>query len=81
MNYALITDGIVTNLIFLHPSNAEEFPGAVPVDDYPVVMGDTYTNGVFYRDGVALQTRTQLMEAEKNDMQAALNELGVTVDE
>lgn len=81
MIYALIRNGVVINLIYLHPSNADEFPGAVPVDDYPVVMGDAYANGVFYRDGAALHTRTQLMEAEKNDMQAALENLGVVLDE
>ena len=28
MNYALIENGVVTNLIWLYPANAAEFPGA-----------------------------------------------------
>ncbi len=47
MNYALIENGIVTNLIWLHPGNAADFPGAVPLGDIPAAIGDTYVNGVF----------------------------------
>ena len=51
MNYAIIENGIVTNLIWLHPMNADEFPNAVPVENLPVAVGDSYENGKFYRDG------------------------------
>lgn len=51
MNYAMIENGIVTNLIWLHPMNADEFPNAVPVENLPVSIGDAYTDGIFYRDG------------------------------
>lgn len=50
MNYALIDNGIVTNLIWLHPMNASEF-SAVPTNDLPVQIGDTYEAGKFYHNG------------------------------
>lgn len=55
MNYALIENNIVTNLIWLHPMNADEFLNAVPVEDLPVKIGDTYMDGIFYRDGKEVQ--------------------------
>lgn len=51
MNYALIKNGIVTNIIYLHPMNADEFPNAVEIGDLPVTIGDSYENGKFYRGG------------------------------
>lgn len=50
MTYALIVDGYVTNLIWLHPMNAYEFPTAVPTNGLPVQIGDSYTGGKFYRE-------------------------------
>lgn len=77
MDYALIDNGTVVNIIYLHPSNAEEFPNAIPLDGYPVGIGDTYEDGMFYHDGVAVKMSAD----EMNDMKAALNELGVFADE
>lgn len=51
MNYALIENELVINVIYLHPMNAREFPNAIPIDDLPVAIGDTYIDGKFYRDG------------------------------
>lgn len=51
MNYALIENGIVTNLIYLHPMNADEFPNAVEIGDLPIAIGDSYADGKFYRNG------------------------------
>ena len=81
MNYALVENGVVTNLISLHPMNADEFPDAVPTGDCPVVIGDTCTDGQFYRNGEQVKSHAELMAEEMADMQAALAELGVTVDE
>lgn len=89
MNYALIENGIVANIIYLHPMNAIDFPAAVPIGDYPATIGDAYADGAFYRNGEALKTATELkqaqlsaeMQAEMADMREALAELGVTVDE
>ncbi|MCI5956377.1 MAG: hypothetical protein MRZ54_05275 [Clostridiales bacterium] len=51
MNYALVENGVVVNVIWLYEGNAHEFAGAVPVNDRPVQIGDTYENGVFYHEG------------------------------
>ena len=51
MNYALIKNEIVTNIIWLHPMNASDFPSAVPTNDLPLQIGDTYKDGKFYHDG------------------------------
>ena len=51
MRYAVIEDGVVTNIIVLYPSNAKDFPGAVPCGDVPVGIGDTWDGQDFYRDG------------------------------
>lgn len=81
MNYALIENGVVTNIIWLHPRNADDFPNAVPLHDIPAVAGDTYEDGVFYRNGEHVLTAAEIAQAEKEDMQAALALLGVTIDE
>ena len=60
MDYALIENGIVTNIIFLLPTNADDFPGAVPIGDIPVGIGDTYENGDFYRDGEVLKSSLEM---------------------
>ena len=56
MNYALIENGIVTNIIWLLPTNADDFPDAVPMGDRPVAIGDAYADGVFTRDGAPVLT-------------------------
>lgn len=81
MNYALIVDGVVVNIISLHPVNAAEFPSAVPMHDLMVEIGDTYADGVFYRNGERVLSPVEQAQAEAADMQAALELLGVTVDE
>ena len=76
MNYALIEHGVVANLIWLHPMNAEDFPAAVPLGELPVAMGDTYDGTDFYREGVKVELPSDT--AEMDDMRSALALLGVT---
>lgn len=86
MNYALIDNGIVTNIIWLSARNAGDFSAAVPCGERPVMIGDTYTDGVFYRgdDRVLTETERQLAAAQSTIAQyeSALTEieaaLGVT---
>ena len=78
MNYALIENGIVENIIYLHPMNAEDFPNAVSFDEIPVAIGDEYRNGQFYRNGEIVKEVSTFAEME--DMRSALNELGVTIN-
>lgn len=56
MNYALIENGIVNNIIVLMPSNADEFPNAISIGDRRVGIGDSYIDGKFYRDGSEILT-------------------------
>lgn len=71
MNYALIENGIVVNIIWLSKSNASDFPNAVEYEDRPVQVGDSYSDGDFYHDGEKVLTPAE-------DMQAALELLGVS---
>lgn len=65
MNYALVENGIVTNIIWLYETNADEFPSAVKLGERQVEIGDTYEDGRFYRDGV------EVLTAEEEAVQAA----------
>lgn len=80
MNYAVMEDGVVTNIIVLSPSNAVDFPEAVPCWDIPVAIGDTYDGEHFYRGEERVLTYAEQAWRQLEDMQAALAELGVTVD-
>ena len=77
MRYAIIQDNIVTNIIALRDTNAKDFPGAVALHDRPVGIGDTYSEGKFYRDGKEVLTAQE----EIAQYRAALNTLGVETDE
>lgn len=81
MRYAIVTDGIVTNVIVLNDRNASDFPAAVKLGDRPVGIGDTYADGKFYRDGVEVLTPMEQAQAEIETYKAALNELGVETEE
>ena len=81
MRYAIVTDGIVTNVIELNVRNANDFPTAVKLGDRPVGIGDTYTDGKFYRDGVEVLTPMEQAQAEITEYKAALHELGVETEE
>lgn len=76
MNYALIENGVVINLIWLYEGNAHEFPNAVALGDRPVAIGDSYQNGVFIKANppeetsiedqiAALMARIESLKAQK----------------
>lgn len=81
MNYALIENGVVTNIIWLYPGNASDFPGAVPCGDLPVAIGDTYDDEHFYRGGERVLTALEQAQKDAEDMQAALKLLGVDTEQ
>ena len=81
MIYALIDNGIVSNVIALNDRNANDFPTAVKLGDRPVGIGDTYTDGKFYRDGAEVLTPMEQEQEEIDAYKAALNELGVETEE
>lgn len=80
MNYAVVENGTVTNIIWLYPANASDFPDAVPCGDLPVAIGDTYDGEHFFRDGVQVLSALEQAQQEASDMQAALALLGVEND-
>lgn len=72
MNYAIIQDGRVTNMIVLSPHNACDFPDAVPVGDKPVGIGDEYRGGKFWRDGAEVLSEAEQLHAYYAEVMAAL---------
>ena len=63
-NFAEITDGIVTNLLWISESNADEFPNCVKIGDRPVAIGDTYDGTYFYHNGeIVLNNEERMMDA------------------
>lgn len=77
MNYALIENGVVSNLIWLYPANAAEFPGAVPLGGVPAAIGDAWDGECFWRNGERVLTPAERAAAEAQDMLSALSLLGV----
>ena len=75
MQYAIIVDGVVTNVIRLDPSNADDFPAAIPIGDVAAGIGDTYADGAFWRDGVRLLTPLEQAEATIAALDAAVLDL------
>ena len=81
MRYAIVDNGAVTNIIALNDRNASDFSPAVKLGDRPVGIGDTYTDGKFYRDGVEVLTPMEHAQAEMTEYKSALHELGVETEE
>ena len=81
MNYALIENGVVTNIIWLYSGNAGDFPDAVRCGDVPVAIGDTYDGEHFYRGGERVLTALEQAQKDAEDMQAALELLGVETEQ
>lgn len=84
MVYAKIYEDTVVNTLELRRSQAAEFPDCVEVGSLPVSIGDTYTDGKFYRNGKEVKTGMQKMnEQMKVISEAALiaaQEACVTTD-
>ena len=72
MRYAIVTGGAVPNVLALRETNAGDFPGAVALHDRPVGIGDTYSEGKFYRDGEELLTAAEEITAMQTAAVAAL---------
>lgn len=81
MNYALVENGIVTNIIWLYETNADEFPNAVKLGERQVEIGDTYENGKFFRDGAEVPTAEEAAVQAAALYAGALETLGVNTTE
>ena len=68
-NYALIEDNQVVNIIFLSPLNESDFPNAININDIPIQIGDTFEEGVFYRNGIKILNREEaIIQKELNSI-------------
>lgn len=72
MNYALIENGVVTNIIWLNRSNADEFPNAMALGDRPVGIGDSYIEGKFFRNGEEVLTNEEKLANEIAELDEAI---------
>lgn len=79
MNYALVENGIVTNIIWLNERSAGEWPGAVRLYDRMVEVGDTYDGEKFWRGGTEVLTAAEAAQQEAAQYAAALQVMGVEV--
>lgn len=75
MNYALIENGQVVNLIWLYPGNESDFAAAVPCGDVPVCIGDTYDGSQFLREGQRVLTPLEEAQNIIAELDAALLEV------
>lgn len=78
MRYALVENGAVINIIEMDKRNEQYFPSAVYTGDRPVGIGDTYTNGKFYRNGVEVLTE---LEEANNEIDSLTQQLGEAVEQ
>lgn len=81
MNYALIENGIVTNIIWLNERNEAEWPNAVRLGDRMVEVGDTYDGEKFRRGGTEVLTAAEAAQMEAAQYAAALQVIGVETEE
>ena len=71
---ALIENGTVTNMLWC--SNSEpETESLINPADRPVAIGDTYSNGKFYRDGVEILTPLEEALKKNAEYESALTEI------
>ncbi len=75
MQYAVIENGVVVNVIWLDPRNAADFPDAVPVGEVAAGIGDSYADGAFWRDGARLLTPLEAAKATIATLDAAVLDL------
>ena len=80
MRYAIVEDGVVTNVVILYPGSEDVFPHAVPCERFAVEIGDTWDGTAFCREGEKVPGFQELELERMRDMQAALEVLGVTVN-
>ena len=78
MRYAMVIEGKVTNIIEMDKRNEQNFPSAVYTGDRPVGIGDTYTDGKFYRNGVEVLTA---LEEANNEIDNLTQQLGEAVEQ
>ena len=75
---ALIENGIVTNTLWCSDSQPETASLINPADRH-VAIGDTYSDGKFYRDGVEILTPLEEAQKKNAEYESALSEIEVAL--
>ncbi len=71
---ALIENGTITNMLWCSDSEPET-ESLIDPADRPVAIGDTYSDGKFYRDGVEILTPLEEALKTNAEYEAALSEI------
>lgn len=71
---ALIENGTVTNMLWCSDSQSETDTLIDPADR-PAAIGDTYSGGKFYRDGVEILTPLEEALKKNAEYESALTEI------
>lgn len=71
---ALIENGIVTNMLWCSDSQPETDTLKSP-GERPVGIGDTYSDGKFYRGGVEILTPLEEAQKKNAEYESALTEI------
>lgn len=73
-NMAKVEDGVVTNILWCSVTEPQT-DTLLDLEDRPVGIGDTYTDGKFYRDGVEVLTPLEDARKQLAEYEAALTEI------
>lgn len=71
---AVVDNGVVFNIIWCSDSEPETDTIINPADR-PVAIGDTYSDGKFYRGGVEILTPLEEAQKQIAEYEAALSEI------
>lgn len=71
---ALIENGTVANMLWCSDSEPDT-DSLINPTDRPVAIGDTYSNGKFYRDGVEILTPLEEALKKNTEYESALTEI------
>ena len=83
-NMALVSDGVVVNILWCS-DKAAQTGTIIDPDGRPVGIGDTYSDGKFYRDGKEVLTPLESAMAEneqlKTENSALMGEMANLIEE
>ena len=71
---ALIKNGTIINMLLCSDSE-QETESLISPADRPVGIGDTYSNGKFYRDGAEILTPLEEAQKKNIEYESALSEI------